>query len=352
MRLFAAALAGALGLAACEEPVEFPLVPLPELSNDPITLRVARAINPRFPSMAEEEISEILALAGTLIHDQFGLTVQFERGDDYSVDELLMGTPSPAIEFGAHYVFNMVDADRAPQILVKWIADSLIDPKTDIFHAQRYFENAIPGATTMEIEKLAQAIAENWVQGLRRWHALTAAADGEPAINDLHHQLALWDFLGYGELPFEIVITNQLVASAQLYQIDPRAAIFGGMVMGHTGFSRASPFGAKSMVSTFPMINDLGGLAIFAPDPDFDRSNATRYAAMILAREIGYMLLHVGITWTNPSCVMYPVPPGGMGEHMRTLNPTLCPMSSEPAMNPGAVSIWYYGQLLEEIERQ
>ena len=210
-----------------------------------------------------------------------------------------MGTPSPAIEFGAHYVFNMVDADRAPQILVKWIADSLIDPKTDIFHARRYFENAIPGATTMEIEKLAQAIAENWVQGLRRWHALTAAADGEPAINDLHHQLALWDFLGYGELPFEIVITNQLVASAQLYQIDPRATILGGMVTGHTGFSRASPFGAKSMVSTFPMINDLGGLAIFAPDLDFDRSNATRYAAMILAREIGYMLLHVGITWTQ-----------------------------------------------------
>ena len=117
MRLFAAALAGALGLAACEEPVEFPLVPLPELGNDPITLRVARAINPRFPSMAEEEISEILALAGTLIHDQFDLTVQFERGDDYSVDELLMGTPSPAIEFGAHYVLTWWTLTERPKFL-------------------------------------------------------------------------------------------------------------------------------------------------------------------------------------------------------------------------------------------
>ncbi|MBT4711702.1 MAG: hypothetical protein HOB82_09300 [Alphaproteobacteria bacterium] len=351
MRLIAAALAGTLGLAACEEPVKFPLVPVPELGDGPISLRVARAINPRFPNLAEEEISEVLALAGTLIHDQFGLTVQFDRGDDYSVDELLMATPSPAIEFGAHYVFNMVDADRSPQVLVKWIADSLIDPRTDIFSARRYFENAIPGVTTMEIERLAEAIAENWMQGRLRWQDLTAQ-DGERVIDDIGHQLAVWDFAGYGEFPFEIVITNLLVASVQLYKLDPRIMLRGGVVIGTTGFSRSGQFGAITTLSTFTMINDVGDLNELGPDPIFDRANATTYAAMILAREIGYMLLHLGPSWDNPSCVMFVVPPGGMGDHMRSLDPAQCPMGSERAMNPGAAAISYDRELLEAVERQ
>ena len=64
------------------------------------------------------------------------------------------------------------------------------------------------------------------------------------------------------------------------------------------------------------------------------------------------MLLHIGVTWTNPSCLKYPAPPGGMGDHMRSINPGTCFLGSEPAMTPGAALFQYDRLLLEEIERQ
>ena len=54
----------------------------------------------------------------------------------------------------------------------------------------------------------------------------------KPVINYRnYHQLAFWFYLGYGELPFDIVITNQLLASAELF-VFSRDVPFGG---GKTG---------------------------------------------------------------------------------------------------------------------
>ncbi len=164
-----------------------------------------------------------------------------------------------------------------------------------------------------------------------------------------YHQIALWSVLGYGGIPFDIVITNQLVASAETFGFAPHAAMRGGLTNGFTGFSRSGTYGAFAMVSTFPFANDLGDLRDLGPDRVFDPLNTAEFTALILAHEIGHLLLHLGHPWTNASCAMFAVLPGRMGEYKRTVSPEGCPLGSEPAMTPGAIQIQYNRHLLREI---
>lgn len=51
----------AIGIIAYPEPDPFPAVPLPELGDGPITLRVVRALSDRWSKLSEPEFEEVLA---------------------------------------------------------------------------------------------------------------------------------------------------------------------------------------------------------------------------------------------------------------------------------------------------
>ena len=63
----------AIGIMAYPEPDPFPAVPLPELGEGPITLRVVRAINPRFNALSDAEITDVLDQTAVMVQDHFGL---------------------------------------------------------------------------------------------------------------------------------------------------------------------------------------------------------------------------------------------------------------------------------------
>ena len=346
-----AALVVAIGVSLFWERDPFPAVPLPELGDGPVTLRVVRALNPRFTSLTEAEIADVLEQTARLVQDHFGLDVRFERGDDYTMAELFQRMPDVVEEFALSWSYTPPPPTLSPQPLMDLIAVGLEGDRAFAAKVTGYVEPLIPGATEMDTQELTAAITETWVQGLRRWRTL-AAQDGRRVIDQSnYHQFAMWDHLGYGGLPFDLVITNQLVASAELYSFAPHAAMRGGLTNGFTGFSRTGQFGAYAMVSTFPFANDLGAANELGPDPVFDATNTTRYTALILAHEIGHFLLHLGHPWDNPSCIMFPVPPGGMTSLMGNLDPNQCSLGSEPAMKPGAANIRSSRYLLGEIER-
>ncbi len=351
MRFFAVLLAGIIGLSACGEQDPFPAVPLPELGDGPVTLRVVRAVNPRFTALTEAEITDVLKQTAVLVQEHFGLDVRFERGDDYTMAELFQRIPDVAEEFALSWSYTPPPPTLTPQGLIDKVVGQLKNGRTSVAEVAQFVEPLISGATEMGTEELAAAITEIWVQGLRRWHGLRTA-DGKNVVDHTnYHQFAMWDHLGYGNLPFDVVITNQLVASAELYGFAPHAAMRGGLTNGATGFSRTGQFSVYALVSTFPFANDLGAANELGPDPVFDATNTTRYTALILAHEIGHFLLHLGHPWDNPSCIMFPVPPGGMTALMSNLDPNQCSLGSEPAMTPDAIKIRYNRDLLGRLGR-
>ena len=352
LRIVVAVLAGAFALTSCGEQYPFPVVPPPELGDGPITLRVVRALNPRFPKMSEAEFADVLGQASVLVKDHFGLDVRFERGRDYAIDELFLLIPDPALENTFRTMYRFPGLSDTPELLVEFVTSVLeFDPLTTA-QIVKAVAPKIPGATRVGTGELAQAFADIWVQGLVRWQGLLAL-DGEPVISPQgFHQFSLWDHLGYADIPYDVVITNQLVASAQLYSFDAPASLRGGMIKGVTGFSHTGQFDAYSMVSTFSTINDLGDLNELGPDPVFKGQDATRYTALNLARELGFMLLGFSFTSFNPACIMFEAPIGAMKSQLETLDADKCPIGSDPATTPGAAAVQYNRFLLEEIERQ
>jgi hypothetical protein len=339
------------GVFAIPEPDPFPAVPLPKLGDGPITLRVVRAINPRFYALTEAEIAVVLDQVADLVENHFGLEVRFERREDITIADLFAFIPEPASETALSFIYTLLPPGIAPLELVDSVAAQIETGRNSPEDVARYVQPFIPNASGLEIEQLAEAITNVWLLGLRRWRGLRAV-DGDRVINSAnYHQIALWGLLGYGDIPFDIIITNQLVASAETNLFAPHAAMRGGLTNGFTGFSRSGKFETFAMVSTFPFAIDLGDLNDLGPDRDFDPSNTTRYAASILAHEIGHLLLHLGHPWTNPACAMFPVPPDGMGAHAIAINSAQCPLNSEPAMTPGAVQLTYERGLLDAVTK-
>ena len=172
------------------------------------------------------------------------------------------------------------------------------------------------------------------------------AQDLGPAI-DFHdyHQKALWSFLGYGDLPFEIVITNQLLASAELANFSVGNALIGGLRLGWISFSRSGRFDAYAGVSTFSLVNDVGDGELVAGRKAPD-ATAIRIAALMIAHETGHILLRIGHPRTRPGCIMS----SGWFEEPPTPGPQ-CPVGSEPAMTPGAAMIFYDRVLLDTVKQ-
>ena len=99
-----------------------PTVPPPKLGEGPITLRVARALNPRFPSLSEDEFSEVLERAASLVRDHFALDVRFERGRDYTTAELFEIMPPSVLKVAKSWFYPLPDSLRPPKDFVDWIA--------------------------------------------------------------------------------------------------------------------------------------------------------------------------------------------------------------------------------------
>lgn len=335
-----------IGVFAIPEPDPFPAVPLPELGDGPITLRVVRAINPRFDALTEAEFEEVLRQTVDLVQFHFGLEVQFERGEDYDVSELMKLNPPAAREDAIGLTYELPDPSRAPMRLAGMIARALENGQSSIAEAVEVLGPLIPGAAEMDVDDLALAIAEVWANGLRRWQGLRAQ-DRRPVIDfGINHQKAIWDVLGYGDLPFEIVMTNQLIASAELYGFYPGLAKLGGLSLGSTAFSRSSSLGTFGMVSTFFLVNDLGNLSNLGPNQIIHDPSVIRENALTLTHEIGHMLMHLGHPEGKPGCIM-----SAAYLDVQSAPEVPCPVNSEPAMIPGAGPFTIDRKLLESVTK-
>lgn len=109
------AVAVAIGFFAIPEPDPFPVVPLPELGDGPITLTVVRALNPRFDALSEDEFEAVLDQTARLVRDHFGLEVRFERGEDYGISDLFDLIPPAAEEFAKSQIYPLPHPNQGPE---------------------------------------------------------------------------------------------------------------------------------------------------------------------------------------------------------------------------------------------
>ena len=340
-RLFS--LAGGVLLAAAfvspEASAKTAWVPLPQLRPGPVELRLAHAVNPRLPSLDRGELATMLAEARQVVRQHFHIELKFSEPKKVSVAELLAGIPARVLasRVGKIYDFKNGTGDRWRLIaglerkLAKWTTTGL---GASIAYARPHLLRPVAEPTPAAF---AEALVDTHLQRLGHWYDLRTAT-GERVIDASHaNEWIIWDSLGYSELPYDVIVTNQLVASAEYDDAAINSSLRGGVSAGGTSYNKSGRYLTFSFLSTFPfsqhqaLPKGMGGTT--------DRAQAVRLAGKYLAHEIGHMLLLLAHPFDNPACVMRPEPLFDFVAWARGLDALRCKIGSSPAMTPGAAKI-------------
>jgi len=340
LRLLRAAALGVVLSAGAATAANAAKVALPDLGDGVVTLRVVHAVNPRLNKVSAAELKIMLAETKRTVKEAFGIDLAFELQPETTVANLLALIPAKpwAIRRGAIYDFKSGVGDR--DRLVAGLAKVFRKYKVDLAQGLAYagpFLTTPPAAKTYE--GLAAAAIDTHLGRLEHWKNLKTAR-GEPVIDDsAANEFIAWDLIGYGDLRYDLIITNQLVASAEYADADLSASLRGGVSTGGTSYSKAGRFKMYSFISTFPFIEPasipkaLGGVP--------DRAQAVRLAGQYTAHEIGHLLLLLAHPYANPACVMRSAQVLDYIAWARALDPAKCRIGASPAMTPGAATVNY-----------
>ncbi len=67
-------------------------------------------------------------------------------------------------------------------------------------------------------------------------------------------------------MPYDIVITNQLVASAEYFAMDVHSSLRGGLTAGTTSYAKNTRLNTYAYIMVYPMLNDTALLTRLRDD--------------------------------------------------------------------------------------
>jgi hypothetical protein len=289
--------------------------------------------------LTDAQIDALLQHASATAQAHFGVRVAFQRAGEISVAELFQRL-SPYQEKqaqAARFDFR----HSTPQDRIGF-ADTFVRAMESMpyeYEELRAFAGGSLSRAPRDKDDLYRMLAEIQLAGLDEW-AKAQAPDGRPLLDDSpYNEWAYWTILGRTALPWDVLITNQPIISAEWHSADVHSAMRGGLTNGTTDFNRNSSLGAFVYWSTFAFADRAPHTRSLRGGVDYDADEAARLAGIGLAHELGHLLFHYGHPLANHACVMSPIPLLRAREWAAGLSPKACPPGSEKAMQPGATII-------------
>ena len=332
----------ALAVAGCAREAQPPerLAP-PKLPDGPIVLRVAYVDNPRFGTLEHGEVAYVLQVArdATLAH--FGREVRFEPLQTAGIERFFEGLSADARGRAKSEIYPYADAEGdLEQLRERFVADLKRDPddlSAMIDYASPYLLEPVRSRT---YESFADALIATQLARLRRL-AAERAPDGRPFLDgSAYSEFSTWDMLHYVEARYEVIVTNQLIASMEYYANQVHSAIRGGISNGITTPNLSSRLQATAIVSVQPMLGAGPTLHDLRGGAEYARRDALRYAGLLLAHEIGHLLFHLGHPYGRSACIMSPPPLLHFREWADGLAPAQCPIEARGPMSPGYAKLY------------
>jgi len=305
-RLAGSALAAALLLAgsSCAHRAA---PPLPRPNGETVTLKVAYVVNPGFPSMNTEQIRAVLATARRGVKENFGVDVQFLEPEEQSLRVLFdRVTPRQRSDWNdLSYDFKSGKGDRTR--LLRGYAAALRSDESSLDELIAYAQpHLLAAVTERTYQGLAEAVTATLVARLEQLKSQklpdgSALIDGSP-----DNEVLYWAFIGKLSFPYDVVITNQLIASAEYIGSSVHTAIRGGITNGITTGNPSSPRGTTAIVSLYPLIGEDGVTRDLRGGESYSEAEGARFAAFLLVHEIGHQLFDFGHPYGRRACVMNP----------------------------------------------
>jgi len=319
-------------------------VDLPDISRQPIKLRVANVINSRFKQLTQDQISRILKRSQQLVKQHFNIDVVFSDVTTLAIEDVFSHLkPQVVAEREGEIVdINFIDdvvRENMQQALFETLSNYKGNRQNVIDFAQPYLLQ--PEIKQKDFIGLSYALADTLISKLSYWKKQTAA-DGNAILDDKdYHQWVWWDSLGYGGLPYDVMITNQLVASAEYYGMDVHSSIRGGLTAGTTTYNKNTQFDSYVYIMVYPMLNDTELLTTLRHDESYTNEQVINYSAALLTHELGHLLLHLGHPFGNEHCIMAPTIMLNYRQWYDNLDASQCTVGSSPGMKPGVANLEY-----------
>jgi hypothetical protein len=295
------------------------------LPGETVALRVAYVVNPALPGMNPGQLGSLLAEARQGVMENFGVNVKFTQPEEQPLKVLVdRVTPSQRSDWnGLSYDFRNGKGDRAR--LVRGYAAALRSDENGldslIAYAQPYLLVPVPERT---YQGLAEAVTATLVSRLERLGSQkrpdgSALIDGSP-----DNEVLYWAFIGKLSFPYDVVITNQLIASAEYVGSFVHTAIRGGITNGITTGNPSSPRGTTAIVSVYPLIGEDTVTRGLRGGESYSEAESARFAAALLVHEIGHQLFELGHPYGRRACVMNPPELLRFREWVEQLSPRDC----------------------------
>lgn len=304
-----------------------------------VALRPVYAHNPRFPRPASSLLAVVLSETVRLVREHLGLALAFEPLAELRIDDLFAGLGRAQRDRLAAtlYDFKRGGGDRSR--LVEGTRRSLERSGSPLAGMLAYARDHLVQPVRAETyEALAEAVVETQLARIGRWRDL-AGTDGRPLLDGSpYNEYNAWLLAAaFGDWPFEVVVTNQLIASVEYDNSHLHGSLRGGVSNGLCTQTLQSRYGLVSVLSLFPFTSNDAGTLSLRGGVRAEGAEPATWAAALLAHEIGHQLLHLNHPFDRPACVMNPPPALRFREWVAGLDARACPLNVSMEMRPGAV---------------
>ena len=304
--------------------------------------RVAYAVNPRFSYFSEGQLSALLEQARMVTRDHFGIELTFSQPGNIDISDLFALRPNVADDDVLKWVYDFKENSGKRKFLVADLLEKLLSNESQLDEIYAFAEPHLTLAPAIATaEDFAEALTKTLLRRLNVWRILPANHRRAVIGDSIYNEWTFWDTLAHGALPYDIVITNRLVASAEYYGMDVHSALRGGITVGTTSYSRDGPFHTYAFLSTFPFTNDYQPIVQLRGGERYDDDEAARLAGAYLAHEIGHVLLHLDHPFNQSACVMNPAQFLNFRTWYQNLDADRCGLESTAKMMPGAAKLSY-----------
>ena len=306
-----------------------------------IQIRVVNASNERLARMSPEQIRIMLASAQATVKKNFGVNVEFSEVAETGIADIFALIPPKVIELRKSSIYDFKAGTGDKRRLTEGINATLAERGTKLEDGLAYVKPYVADAHAKDLMSFSELLSNVMLKRLEDWRRIKAT-DGAPVLDATpYNEIIYWDTLGYGHLPYELVITNQLFASAEYTGVDIHTAIRGGVTVGLTTYSHESKFGTYIVWSTFPFLDNSAHTKLLRGGEIYSDEEAAELAGAYLAHEIGHMLFQFGHPFGQKACVMNPASMLRFREWQHQLDSAACPIGSRAEMTPGAVHEYY-----------
>ncbi len=318
-------------------------LPLPVLPDGVIELRVAYVRNPRLPEMSDAQLQLLMESARVGVREHFGRDIQFTAPVRLGVQELFQRFTAADVRNLHRGIYDFKtgrgnDA-RLRTAFVQDLGRHQDNLDDQINYVRPYLLAPLAGRS---YEALGDALMQTQLARLRQFTAQRLSDGGLLMDGHPYNEYAFWGSLDFIRLPYEVVITNQLIASVEYYDVEVHSAIRGGISNGITAQNGAARFLSTSVVSTYPFIAEDAATRALRGNESYSGDDAAQYAAYLLVHELGHQLWHLGHPFGKKACVMNPTQLLHFRVWVSQLSATDCPVTlsgDNGAMKPGFVKM-------------